>query len=156
MAACRLNGGPRFARARVSAGDLEGDVEPPVGQEASQPLRPLHQRHALAERLFQPELHRLLRRGEPVAVEMPDRRDGALIDLHQGEGRARHPLGPEPGIPLPALDQRARKGGLARADAPDQPHRVALAERRRDLPGEPSGRGKIGQIDGFGQHGGGT
>src|SRR5581483_10972237 len=84
------------ARRRRGA-EGEFDLESSGRKQGAETLRPFDQRYALGEGILDVELDRLLRVAQAVEIEMPYPPAGALVDLHQGEGRARHLPFPDEG-----------------------------------------------------------
>ena len=118
------------------------DLEAALRQQRAEPLGPLDQRDPLAEGVLDAELPSFFRGFEAVEVDMPDRRLGQFIDLHEGEGWARHLL-----LATARADKGAGKAGLAAAEITLQCDDVTRRSQRGYSGGEPCGRGFIGQID---------
>ena len=76
----------------------EGDVEALRGQVGAEAFRPFDQRDALGEGVLCAQFEGVAGVGEAKEVKMIDRAVRDLIDLDQGEGRARHFLAATTGV----------------------------------------------------------
>jgi hypothetical protein len=119
-AGSRENG--HAALAPAAGGEIQGDVEALLRQGVLGPLRPLHQGDGVLRRLVPAQLHQLASAGEPVEIRVHDGAARAVIDLHQGEGGARHL---EARVACQDPHEGAGQGGLARPETPRQGEEVA-------------------------------
>ena len=84
----------------------------------------------------EPDLDQLLGRIDAIEVGMHHRAARQVVDLHQGEGRARHF---ERIVAGEVADQRARERGLAGAEVARQRDHVAGREHGGDVARQPAG-----------------
>ncbi len=156
---------PRQGEARLEAADprhrddarvgaavrrrVEGDVEPIAGEAAAGPLRPFDEDERPVGRLLPTELRELGRLLDAEQVGVDDRElaavlHRALVDLEEGEGRARHL---EIGLADEIADEGAREGRLAGAEVAGQGDEIAGLDERGDVGGKRDRRRLVGDVD---------
>ena len=107
------------------------DVETVRRERRPGALRPFDQHQSALRRLLPAEFGEFRRALHAVEIGVNDGKGLGLIDLHQGEGRARRL---QPGIAGETADQRAGEGGLARAEIAAQRHEIAGPDHVRPVP----------------------
>ena len=108
--------------ALASGREVEADVEMLGLEPILGALRPFDERDGILGHLVPAELHQLVAAREAVEIRMDDGRARTVIDLHQGEGRARD-------LQLRLAGEKAHEGAgqrrLAGAEAAGQGHEIA-------------------------------
>jgi hypothetical protein len=106
-------------------------------------LGPFHQHDgARIAQLVQAQILELVRRGDAIEIKMERIESAGAVALEQALGRALDPL-----ARAQRPQQRAGKGGFARAQFTMQVQDAAAAQRRREPLREGHCRGLIGQVD---------
>ena len=70
--------------------DIESDIKPIGGKSRSGAIRPFDQDQSVVGRFLPTQLDQLVGRFDAIEIGMDDGKFRPIIDLHQGEGRARH------------------------------------------------------------------